>query len=369
MSAGRAVVIWRSCLLPGSETFIRYQGDALRAWQPIYLGAIKVESALARDTDLIAYAETPQGRRGWLMLRLTGRSRRLRSQLAGVRPALVHAHFGGDGWLISRSAAKLALPLVITVHGLDVTRQPGRPGLRGARSRRNLRQAFDRAALILAVSESIRGKAIALGADPAKVRVHYTGVPIPPAPAAVPKVWDVIFVGRFVEKKGIDDLLHAIAMINEPRPRVLLIGSGPLEQAMRAIAADLGLDATFLGAQEPAVVSRRMAESKIFVSPSRTAPDGDAEGLPTTILEAACHALPTVSTLHSGIPEAVVQGTTGLLCEEGDRSALAGNIQQLLTDDALGMRLGRQARQHVETHFDLRKQTDLLEELYDACID
>lgn len=365
-SAGRTVAIWRSHLLPGSETFIRNQGGALTRWRPVYLGAVKVASPLARDTDVVAYPDTPRGRYGWLMLRLSGSSTPLRRLLRAARPALVHAHFGGDGWLISRSAVRLGVPLVITLHGLDVTGQADAPGLRGARHRRNLRTAFERATLVVAVSEFIRSRAVALGADPAKVRVHHTGVAVGPPPPVVPPRWDIVFVGRFVEKKGLDDLVEAVSLIARMRPRVLFVGAGPLEEPIRRRARELDLDATFLGAQEPAVVTRCLAESKIFVSPSRTAANGDTEGLPTTILEAASLGLPTVSTYHSGIPEAVVHGETGLLCPEGDRPALARHIQRLLTDDDLRVRLGRQARRRMETHFDLHTQTRLLEDLYEA---
>lgn len=366
MSNRRVVAIWRSGLIRGSETFIRNQGDALTIWRPVYLGAVKIESPLARDTDVIAFPDTPGGRRGFLLHRLTGGSPRLTDLLRGVRPAVVHAHFGGDGWLISRAAARTGTPLVVTLHGLDVTSMPAAPGLRGIRYRRNLRQAFDRAALVIAVSSFIRDKAVGLGADPDKVRVHYTGVPIPATVPALAKKWDAIFVGRFVEKKGIDDLIDAIGMLREPAPRVLFIGDGPLEAQMRERAERLRLDATFLGAQEPHEVSRCMAESKVHVAPSRTASDGNSEGLPTTILEAASLGVPTVSTYHSGIPEAVVDGETGLLGKERDRAALADNVRRLLADDALRARMGMQARRHVETNFDLRKQTVRLEELYDA---
>ncbi|GIG90957.1 glycosyltransferase [Plantactinospora endophytica] len=360
------VVVWRSGLLAGSETFIRNQGTALPRWQPRFLGATKVGSPLAADTDVIAYPDGRRDRSAFLRLRLTGESPRLRLLLAGLRPAVVHAHFGNDGWLISRTAAQLGIPLVVTVHGYDVTRQPHAPGLRGVRYRRNLRQVFDRAALILAVSGFIRDKAIEAGAHPAKIRVHHTGVPIPEVVPDVQKRWDVAFVGRFVEKKGVDDLVEALGTLRDRRPRVLLVGSGPLEWPIRERATALGLDATFLGALEPAAVARHLAESKIFVSPSKTASDGDAEGLPTTILEAASLGLPTVSTYHSGIPEAVLPGETGLLGAEGDRAALAGNIRQLLADDELRTRLGGQARRYVVEHFDLHKQTRLLEKLYES---
>jgi colanic acid/amylovoran biosynthesis glycosyltransferase len=354
------VVIWRSVLLPGSETFIRNQADALTRWRPAFLGATRLDSVIARDTDV-----TPSGRTAFRLLRLTGGSSRIRNLLAGLRPAVLHAHFAGDGWLISRSAVRLGVPLVITLHGQDVTRQPNAPGLRGLRYRRNLRTAFRRATLILAVSDFIARQAIALGADPAKVRVHHTGVPAPAVEPLPDKQWDVLFVGRFVAKKGIDDLVEALGTIREPRPRALFIGGGPLEEPIRKRAADLGLDATFLGPQDPATVAASMAASKIFASPSKTAPNGDSEGLPTTIVEAARLGLPAVSTTHSGIPEAVVHGETGLLGAEGDRDALAENIRRLLTDDELRVRLGDRARARADERFDLATQTALLEDLYD----
>lgn len=361
MRPSSRVVIWRSALLSGSETFVRNHGDALRRWQPLYLGATRTASPLARPSDTIAF---PDGR-AFLRLRLTGHSPRLTRLLASLRPDLVHAHFGGDGWLISRASAEVGVPLIVTVHGHDVTRQPDAPGAHGLRYRRNLRTVFDRADLILAVSEHIRSRAIARGADPGKVIVHHTGVPVGPLPSAA-KRWDVVFVGRFVEKKGVDDLIAALGEMPAPAPRALFIGDGPLEAEMRVRATALGLDATFLGAQTPEQVSRHLAASRILVAPSRTAADGDSEGLPTTILEAAVHGLPTVATRHSGIPEAVVHGETGLLGAEGDRTAIAHHILRLLGDRALRDRLGAQARRRVETHFDLGRQSTALEELYDA---
>jgi glycosyltransferase involved in cell wall biosynthesis len=354
------VVVWRSVLLPGSETFVRNQPGALTCWRPAYLGAVRLPSALARDTDVIA-----GGRWTFAWLRLTGGSARVRRKLAGLRPDLVHAHFAGDGWLISRTASRLGVPLVITLHGQDVTRQPHAPGPRGRRYRRNLRKAFGRAALILAVSEHIRQRAIALGADPTTVRVHHTGVPAPHL-EVVPKTWDVLFVGRFVPKKGVDDLVGALASL--PGVRALFIGDGPLLEETVKRVADLGLDVTFLGTQESDVVARSMAAARVFAAPSKTAPDGDAEGLPTTLVEAARCGVPAVSTRHSGIPELVRHEETGLLCAEGDVAALASNLRRLLDDDDLRVRLGDRAKAYADAHFDLATQTSALEDLYDALV-
>jgi colanic acid/amylovoran biosynthesis glycosyltransferase len=72
-----------------------------------------------------------------------------------------------------------------------------------------------------------------------------------------------------------------------------------------------------------------------------------------------------VSTVHSGIPEVVRHGETGLLGPEGDRTALAANLRMLLVDEALRARLGARAKEHAAVHFDLVTQTRLLEDLYD----
>ncbi|MEU4241857.1 glycosyltransferase [Actinoplanes sp. NPDC026619] len=367
MPADPRVAIWRSAMLGGSETFVRNQGDALSRWKPTYIGATKQSSALSRDSDLIAYPASSD-RNAFLRLRLTGSSPRLRRLLAGFD--LVHAHFGGDGWLVSGEAARLGIPLVVTVHGHDVTRQPASGGAHGLRYRRNLRTVFDRAAAIIAVSDVIKSKAIGWGADPAKVRVHYTGVPIPAAVPPSPKQWDVAFVGRFVEKKGAGDLLAALASLGQDKPRAakpraILIGEGPLLPAMIAYARELGVDAQFLGSRTPHEVLEVVTASRVFAAPSRTAADGDTEGLPTTIMEAAALGLPVVATRHSGIPEAVTDGETGLLSAEGDRPALAGNIARLLADEPLREQLGSQARAYMQAKFDLVTQTRRLESLYD----
>jgi glycosyltransferase involved in cell wall biosynthesis len=361
----RRVVVWRSAMLGASETFVRNHGDALTRWEPVYVGATKVTSSQARDSDLIAYPSAAD-RRAFLRLRLTGSSPRLRRTLAASGASVVHAHFGGDGWLVSGSAARLGIPLVVTVHGHDVTRQPASSGAHGMRYRRNLRSVFDRAAVIIAVSEVIRDKALYWGADPEKVRVHYTGVPLPAdEPAVAEPEWDVAFVGRFVEKKGADDLLAALASLAPARPRAVFIGDGPMLPAMQGYADELGVDATFLGIRTPAEVDQVLRTSRMLAAPSRTARDGDTEGLPTTIVEAAARGLPVVATRHSGIPEAVSDGETGLLCAEGDRTALAAGMTRLLTDEPLRQRLGRQARALAEAKFDLATQTRRLEKLYD----
>ncbi|GID27826.1 glycosyltransferase [Paractinoplanes brasiliensis] len=356
----RKVVVWRSAMIPASETFIRNQADALSRWTPVYLGATKTRSTLARDTDITLFRS--QRDPDFLRLRLFGSSPALRRALAAQQPDLVHAHFGGDGWLISGESARTGIPLVVTLHGHDVTRQPASPGAKGIRHRHNLRTVFGRASILVAVSEVIRQRAIGWGADPAKVRVHHTGVPIPAGIPDGPKRWDVAFVGRFVEKKGADDLLAALATLDA---KAVFVGDGPLLAEMRDVARELRVDATFLGARPADEVYRVLASSRLLAAPSRTAADGDSEGLPTTVVEAMALGLPVVATRHSGIPEAVADGRTGLLSDERDREALAANLRKLLDDPDLRTSFGTAGRARAGAEFDVVAQSRRLEDVYD----
>jgi glycosyltransferase involved in cell wall biosynthesis len=201
------------------------------------------------------------------------------------------------------------------------------------------------------------------------VVVHHIGIPIPDVLVQTEKVWDIAFVGRFVEKKGVLDLVEAIALLDRvPKPHCVFIGDGPLFDVARARATEVGIDATFLGPQSPEVVRNTLAASHVFAAPSRTAKNGDSEGFGMVFLEAAAAGIPAASTLHGGVPEAVLDRETGLLSPERDVPALATNIALLLASQELRERLGNAARKRVERDFDVRRQTALLETIYDDVV-
>lgn len=369
-STRRRVLVWTSSLLPGSETFIRSQSDALTRWQRRLAGVYRHESPLTRDDDYVLYAGGPISvllRRVFLKTGVSTRAIRLLRQW---RPDLVHAHFLPNAWSIARAARISHIPLIVTVHGFDVTTWATKPGFWGWRSRRKARVALNQAALVIAVSGHIREKVLALGADPTKVVVHHIGISIPPAPAHRGEAdWDVAFVGRFVPKKGVLDLIDALGVVARTRSvSAVFIGDGPLMPDALEHAASTNADITFLGAQAPEQVRAVLERSRVFAAPSKTAPDGDSEGFGMVFLEAAAASLPVVSTLHGGIPEAVDDGATGLLSPEGDVSALAENILSLLSAPDRRARMGELGRRRVEERFDIVTQTALLEDIYDRVI-
>ena len=146
-----------------------------------------------------------------------------------------------------------------------------------------------------------------------------------------------------------------------------IVGDGPLAPALRSRAAALGIAAAveFAGALPADEVAAQLRRAWLLAAPSLTASDGDAEGLPNTVVEAAASGLPVIASDHSGIPEAVEDGRTGLLVPEGDVEGLAHTITGLLGAPDRRSDMARAARALAEERFDLVRQTELLEAIYD----
>jgi glycosyltransferase involved in cell wall biosynthesis len=103
----------------------------------------------------------------------------------------------------------------------------------------------------------------------------------------------------------------------------------------------------------------------VFAAPSVTASSGDSEGLPTVILEAQAMGVPVVATEHAGAVEAIRHEDTGMLGAERDVEKLSENITRVCSDDRLWATLSANARRQVETRFDVRGQTRILEDHYE----
>ncbi len=186
----------------------------------------------------------------------------------------------------------------------------------------------------------------ALAPDPRKMALVYHGLdlsrfPEPPAgrpprdgrDPADPAV--LVSVGRLVEKKGYDDLLAALARLPaELAWRFVHIGGGALKDRLAQDAARLGVAdrIDWRGAQAQSAVIEALRAADLFVLPSRVAADGDRDGLPNVLMEAASQRLPVISTDVSAIPEFVAGPAYGRLVPERDPAALADAIAAALAD-------------------------------------
>lgn len=141
-----------------------------------------------------------------------------------------------------------------------------------------------------------------------------------------------VTIGRAVEKKGFDDLLAALAKLPAGLHwRLTHIGGGEKLKALQAQANGLGLTdrVVWAGPKAQAEVIAALREANLFVLPSRQAGDGDRDGLPNVVMEAASQALPIVATDFAGIPEFVREGVEGLLVQPGDVDGLAQALAEL----------------------------------------
>lgn len=360
------VAIFRKRLLSYSETFIADQGQMLPTYRTLYCGYRRDESGLHMidaSTRLLLedYSSIP-GLSKFLLRRGLGGARAWLRAIESCSPSLIHAHFFNDGLDALKIGQQLGLPTVTTLHGHDITKHENAAGSIA-------RRFFDRVDRIIAVSEFISAQALARGCPEDKLIQHYIGIDLAKfhqekKESASPSL---LFVGRLVEKKGCTYLLQAMEKLRPKFPglELTIVGDGGLENSLRQEAASRRLNVDFAGTTGADEIRARLARCWLFVAPSITAANGDAEGLGMVFLEAQALQTPVVSFRSGGVVEAVADGSTGLLCDEKDVDTLARNIATLLEDSTLRHKMGRQGRARVERKFDLRKQCASLEQIYD----
>jgi glycosyltransferase involved in cell wall biosynthesis len=125
---------------------------------------------------------------------------------------------------------------------------------------------------------------------------------------------------------------------------------------------------SFLGSLSSQQIKEELQQTRVFCSPSVTAENGDAEGLPIVILEAQACAIPVVTSARGGVREGIIDGVTGLAFKEGDVACLSNHLLRLLQDGKTAAAMGNAGRHNMEEKFDLGRCTESLERLYDKLI-
>lgn len=193
--------------------------------------------------------------------------------------------------------------------------------------------------------------------DAEKVIAVRNGLAAPPSVTRAPEDGLILAVARLVPKKGLPTLLRAVALLRERDVpvRLEIIGGGPQEDELRELALELGLlDVVHLAGPRPrAEVDAALGRAQVFALPCRREDDGDEDNLPLAILEAMQLGIPVVTTAIAGIPEAVIDGRSGLIVEADDPEALADALERLLGDVALRDQLVAGARDVIGERFDL----------------
>jgi colanic acid/amylovoran biosynthesis glycosyltransferase len=209
-----------------------------------------------------------------------------------------------------------------------------------------------------------------LSTDPAKLDLVYHGLDLSRFPSPPPRMprdgsgeaVTIISVGRLVEKKGYNLLLDALRRLPAALNwRFVHIGGGDLSKQLKARTQKLGLSdrIEWRGSSDQSEVIVALREADIFVLPSRIASDGDRDGLPNVLMEAASQELPILSTSVSSIPEFIENGKQGVLVEP-DAEQLAAALAKMIADPEGRARLGAAARKRLVESFGMDAGIDLL---------
>lgn len=244
--------------------------------------------------------------------------------------AVVHAH-----WIVLPGivARFLGHPYLVTSHGADLF------ALRASWAMRIKRWALNGAGVTTVVSRAMVAPSLELRAD-LPPRVAPMGVDLTerfvPDKAVVREVDHLLFVGRLVEKKGVDLLLAAMPAILAKRPGATLsiVGHGPLAAELRALVGQLGIGhaVRFVGPVASVDLPAWYRRASLFVAPFRLARSGDQEGLGLVLVEALGCGCPVVTTDIDAVSD-VVDGMPGVTrVEAGHIGALADGILSMLDD-------------------------------------
>lgn len=217
-------------------------------------------------------------------------------------------------------------------------------------------RVFDEADGFFAVCDSLRDRAIALGAPAERMTLAPSGVTVDTFPYKA-RSWrpdqtlQILAVGRLVEKKGFSYAIDAVSYFAAEGldVRLTIIGDGPLREALesQAQARGLGERTTFLGAATHEQVAEQLDRAHVFIAPSATAANGDKEGVINTLKEAMAAGCPFVTTDHGGAPELVDGVDAGVMTREGDAEALAEGLLTLLTRRAEWPAMGLRGHRRI----------------------
>ncbi len=259
------------------------------------------------------------------------------------------------------------MPLVVSFYGSDASRLPAEPGWA-----RRFRHLAEGAHAFTTVSAEMRSTLVAMGFPSDRTHVVWMGLDLAAFPFT-PRTeagLRLLVVGRLVEKKGFLDAISAVYHLRQGGHAATLriVGDGPERGPLERHADRLGVRAhvTFAGALLNGAVNQAFREADVMLVPSVTAPDGDREGMPNTIIEGLASGLPLVTTDHAGIPEIITEGHTGLLVPEHAPERIAEAVLRYARHPELTARVSHEGRARVARDFTVEAYVAKTEAVYDA---
>ena len=274
---------------------------------------------------------------------------------------VVLAEYGTMAVEVMDACSLSGIPLVVHFHGYDAYKHEVLD-----RFRKPYERLFQVASRVVAVSNHMHENLLENGSPPERTVCNPYGVDIGVFHAASPREAPpmVLTLGRFVEKKAPTVTLRAFARVRsiENRATLVMLGDGPLREKCIDLANELGVErqVEFPGMVSHDEVAGWMRRARCFAQHSLTPASGDSEGTPVAILEASACGLPVVSTRHGGIVDAVVDGTSGFLVDEGDVESMAARMLELIRSPGLAGQMGEAGRRHIAKRYSAERSLSRL---------
>lgn len=169
-------------------------------------------------------------------------------------------------------------------------------------------------------------------------------------------------VGRFTASKSPESTITAFSKVLQkiPEAKLIFAGDGELMPSTKELAKKLKIDNAidFVGWISQEKQQELLSISSVFVQHSVTTKEGDAEGTPVAILEAAAAGLPVVSTRHGGIVDSIIESKTGFLVDEFDVEKMAERMIYLLENPLILEKMGENARNFIYDHYSMKKHIE-----------
>lgn len=285
---------------------------------------------------------------------------RLGELIRSMRYDIIHAHLFPSILLTALASQQARGPLyVCTEHGTWNRRR------RFFGFRYVDRWMYSQYSKIICVSSAVRQSLEDwIKLEPDRFAVIPNGIAVPELADIATKVpsHDLIFLGRLEYEKGLDILLHALALLRRRGcyPRLLVVGTGRQAAFLQRLAdrLELASQVVFVGYQSE--VQNLLADARILVLPSRH------EGLPMSLLEGMAMGKAIIASATGGIVEVIEDGREGILVAPEDSVALAEAIAMLLKDPHTLQSIGKAAQEKVLLHFSIEQCVRQTIQLYEA---
>jgi glycosyltransferase involved in cell wall biosynthesis len=288
-------------------------------------------------------------------------------QRTGKRIDHLHAHFAHDPTLIAYLVHCITgIPFSFTAHARDLYQVPEKVLLD------RIQQA---SAVVTCCRANLNYLERIAPAEQSKAALVYHGVNLNDFhPRPIPDVSHdsqtplILSVGRLVEKKGFQDLLHALLLVKQRGEhfRCDIYGEGPLCHLLQQWIEEHTMtdEIRLMGDRTQQELISVFQNATLFVLTPIQTEDGDRDGIPNVLLEAMAVGLPVITTAVAGIPELVDHNENGLLYQPHDVENIASGIITLLHDAEKRRRFGEAASRKIKEQFDLARAAQQLKALF-----